>query len=106
MIDSMNEQSKEGERPSNNIYISNPLRASVRKEGVKMIVISIEKIPMRGGCDVMSEETKTFFLESVKSAALLWCNKAISSDDFFKILNKTVNETEKKMKIDPEAWTV
>ena len=59
-----------------------------------------------GGCDVMSEETKTFFLESVKSAALLWCNKAISSDDFFKILNKTVNETEKKMKIDPEAWTV
>ena len=59
-----------------------------------------------GGCDVMSEETKTFFLESVKSAALLWCNKAISSDDFFKILDKTVNETEKKMKIDPEAWTV
>ena len=54
----------------------------------------------------MSEETKTFFLESVKSAALLWCNKTISSDDFFKILNKTVNETEKKMKIDPEAWTV
>ena len=54
----------------------------------------------------MSEETKAFFLESVKSAALLWCNKAISSDDFFKILDKTVNETEKKMKIDPEAWTV
>ena len=65
------------------------------------------EIPTRGGgCDVMSEETKTFFLESVKSAALLWCNKAISSDDFFKILNKTVNETEKKMKIDPESWTV
>ena len=88
------------------IYISNPLRASIRKEGVKMIVISIEKYRRGGGCDVMSEETKTFFLESVKSAALLWCNKAISSDDFFKILDKTVNETEKKMKIDPEAWTV
>ena len=54
----------------------------------------------------MSEETKTFFLESVMSAALLWCNKAISSDDFFNTLDKTVNETEKKMKIDPEAWTV
>lgn len=54
----------------------------------------------------MSEETKKFFLESVDSAALLWCNKAISSDDFFKILKRTVNETEKKMKIDPEAWTV
>ena len=80
-----------------------------------MTVITIEKFNVGGcrsmvfagsGCDVMSEETKTFFLESVKSAALLWCNKAISSDDFFKILNKTVNETEKKMKIDPEAWTV
>ena len=72
-----------------------------------MTVITIEKFQrVGGGCDVMSEETKTFFLESVKSAALLWCNKAISSDDFFKILNKTVNETEKKMKIDPEAWTV
>ena len=72
-----------------------------------MTVITIEKFNVGGGgCDVMSEETKAFFLESVKSAALLWCNKAISSDDFFKILNKTVNETEKKMKIDPEAWTV
>ena len=72
-----------------------------------MTVITIEKFNVGGGgCDVMSEETKTFFLESVKSAALLWCNKAISSDDFFKILDKTVNETEKKMKIDPEAWTV
>ena len=59
-----------------------------------------------GGCDVISEETKKFFLESVDSAALLWCTKAISSDDFFKILKRTVNETEKKMKIDPEAWTV
>ena len=54
----------------------------------------------------MSEETKTFFLESVKTAPLLWCNKAISSDDFLKIIHKTLNETEKKMKIDPEAWTV
>lgn len=54
----------------------------------------------------MSEETKAFFLESVKSASLLWCNKAISSDDFFTILKKTVSETEKKMKIDPEAWTL
>ena len=54
----------------------------------------------------MSEETKKFFLESVDSAALLWCNKTISSDDFFKILKRTVSETEKKMKIDPEAWTV
>lgn len=87
------------------IYISNPLRASVRKEGVKMIVISIEKYRQGGGC-FMSEETKAFFLESVKSASLLWCNKAISSEEFLKIINKTINETEKKMKIDPEAWTV
>ena len=34
----------------------------------------------------MSEETKAFFLESVKSASLLWCNKAITSDDLFKII--------------------
>lgn len=88
------------------IYISNPLRASVRKEGVKNDCDFNRKIPAGGGCDVMSEETKKFFLESVDSAALLWCNKAISSDDFFKILKRTVNETEKKMKIDPEAWTV
>ncbi len=54
----------------------------------------------------MSEENKNYFLESVTSVATLWCNKAISSDDFFKILKRTVNETEKKMKIDPEAWTV
>lgn len=54
----------------------------------------------------MSEETKAFFLESIKSAALLWCNKAISSDDFFKIIKRTVSETEKKMKIDPESWTL
>lgn len=90
-----------------NIYFPSPLGCSrLREEGVKMTVITIEKFNVGGGCDVMSEETKTFFLESVKSAALLWCNKAISSDDFFKILDKTVNETEKKMKIDPEAWTV
>lgn len=55
---------------------------------------------------LMSEETKAFFLESVKSASLLWCNKAISSDDFFTILKRTVSETEKRMKIDPESWTV
>ena len=54
----------------------------------------------------MSEETKKFFLESVNSAAGVWCNKGISSDDFCKIRKRTVNETEKKMKIDPEAWTV
>ena len=54
----------------------------------------------------MSEETKTFFLESVKSAALLWCNKAISSDDLFNIIKKTVDETEKRIKIDPESWAV
>ena len=88
------------------IYISNPLRASIRKKGVKMTVVTIDKFQRGGGCDVMSEETKKFFLESVDSAALLWCNKAISSDDFFKILKRTVNETEKKMKIDPESWTV
>ena len=47
MIDSMNEQSKEGEKPSKNI--SNPLRASAGKEGVNMIVISIEKDRQGGG---------------------------------------------------------
>lgn len=54
----------------------------------------------------MSEETKAFFLESVKSASLLWCNKAISSDDLFRIIRKTVEETEKRIKIDPEAWAI
>ena len=72
-----------------------------------MTVLTIEKFQLGGGgCDVMSEETKAFFLESVKSASLLWCNKAISSEEFLKIINKTINETEKKMKIDPESWTV
>lgn len=71
-----------------------------------MTVITIEKFNVGGGCDVMSEETKTFFLESVKSAALLWCNKAISSDDLFNIIKKTVDETEKRIKIDPESWSV
>ena len=47
MIDSMHEQSKEGEKPSKNI--SNPLRASAGKEGVNMIVISIEKDRQGGG---------------------------------------------------------
>ena len=95
-------QSKEGEKPSKNI--SNPLRASVRKEGVKMIVISIEKDRWGGG--LMSEETKNFFLESVTSVATLWCNRAITSDDLFRIIRKTVEETEKRMKIDPESWAV
>ena len=31
------------------IYISNPLRASIRKKGVNMIVISIEKYRQGGG---------------------------------------------------------
>ena len=31
------------------IYISNPLRASIRKEGVKMTIISIEKYRQGGG---------------------------------------------------------
>ena len=91
-----------------NIYFPSPLGCSrLREEGVKMTVITIEKFNVGGGgCDVMSEETKTFFLESVKSAALLWCNKAISSDDLFNIIKKTVDETEKRMKIDPESWAV
>ena len=46
MIDSMNEQSKEGEKPSKNI--SNPLRASARKKGVNMTVITIEKFQQGG----------------------------------------------------------
>ena len=54
----------------------------------------------------MSEETKNFFLESVTSVATLWCNKAITSDDLFRIIRKTVDETEKRMKIDPESWAV
>ena len=96
-------QSKEGEKPSKNI--SNPLRASIRKEGVKMIVISIEKY-RQGGADIMSEENKNYFLESVTSAATLWCNKAITSDDLLRIIRKTVDETEKRIKIDPESWAV
>ena len=103
MIDSMNEQSKEGEKPSKNI--SNPLRASAGKEGVKMIVISIEKDRWGGGC-LMSEENKNYFLESVTSAATLWCNKAITSDDLLRIIRKTVEETEKRIKIDPESWVI
>ena len=105
MIDSMNEQSKEGEKPSKNIYIQ-PTKGFRREERSENDCDFNRKIPTGGGCDVMSEETKKFFLESVDSAALLWCNKTISSDDFFKILKRTVSETEKKMKIDPEAWTV
>ena len=54
----------------------------------------------------MSEENKNYFLESVTSAATLWCNKAISSDDLFNIIKKTVDETEKRIKIDPESWSV
>ena len=60
----------------------------------------------RGGAGIMSEENKNFFLESVTSAATLWCNKAITSDDLLRIIRKTVDETEKKIKIDPESWTV
>ena len=54
----------------------------------------------------MSEENKTYFLESVTSAATLWCNKAITSEDLFRIIRKTVDETEKRIKIDPESWAV
>ena len=54
----------------------------------------------------MSEENKNFFLESVTSAATLWCNKAITSDDLLRIIRKTVDETEKRIKIDPESWAV
>lgn len=54
----------------------------------------------------MSEENKNFFLESVTSVATLWCNKAITSDDLFRIIRKTVEETEKRIKIDPEAWAI
>ena len=88
------------------IYISNPLRASVRKEGVNMIVISIEKYRQGGGAGIMSEENKNFFIESVTSVATLWCNRAISSEDLFRIIRKTVEETEKRIKIDPEAWAI
>ena len=38
-----------GVKGSPNNYISNPIWASTRKEGVNMIVISIEKRPMGGG---------------------------------------------------------
>ena len=60
----------------------------------------------RGGAGIMSEENKNFFLESVTSVATLWCNRAISSDDLFRIIRKTVEETEKRIKIDPEAWAI
>ena len=70
-----------------------------------MIGISIEKTD-GGGAGIMSEESKNFFLESVTSAATLWCNKAITSDDLFNIIRKTVEETEKRIKIDPESWAV
>ena len=59
-----------------------------------------------GGVCLMSEENKTYFLESVTSAATLWCNRAITSDDLFRIIRKTVEETEKRIKIDPESWAV
>lgn len=72
-----------------------------------MTVITIEKFQRGGGgCDVMSEENKNYFLESVTSAATLWCNKAISSEDLLRIIRKTVDETEKRIKIDPESWAV
>ena len=87
------------------IYISNPLRASAWKKGVNMIVVSIEKY-RQGGAGIMSEENKNFFIESVTSVATLWCNRAISSDDLFRIIRKTVEETEKRIKIDPEAWAI
>ena len=54
----------------------------------------------------MSVENKNFFIESVTSVATLWCNRAISSDDLFRIIRKTVEETEKRIKIDPEAWAI
>ena len=71
-----------------------------------MTVITIEKFQRGGGADIMSEENKNYFLESVTSAATLWCNKAITSDDLLKIIKKTVEETEKRIKIDPESWAV
>ena len=64
------------------------------------------ELPTRGGAGIMSEENKNFFIESVTSVATLWCNRAISSDDLFRIIRKTVEETEKRIKIDPEAWTI
>ena len=64
------------------------------------------KIPTGGGAGIMSEENKNFFIESVTSVATLWCNRAISSDDLFRIIRKTVEETEKRIKIDPEAWAI
>ena len=70
-----------------------------------MIVVSIENYRQGGGW-LMSEENKNFFLESVTSAATLWCNKAITSDDLLKIIRKTVDETEKRIKIDPESWVI
>ena len=70
-----------------------------------MIVISIEKY-RQGGAGIMSEENKNYFLESVTSAATLWCNKAITSEDLLRIIRKTVDETEKRIKIDPESWAV
>ena len=70
-----------------------------------MTVITIEKFNV-GGAGIMSEENKNYFLESVTSAATLWCNKAISSEDLLRIIRKTVDETEKRIKIDPESWAV
>lgn len=64
------------------------------------------KLPTGGGGWLMSEENKNFFIESVTSVATLWCNRAISSDDLFRIIRKTVEETEKRIKIDPEAWAI
>ena len=64
------------------------------------------KISTGGGAGIMSEENKNYFLESVTSAATLWCNKAITNDDLFRIIRKTVDETEKRIKIDPESWAV
>ena len=104
MIDSMNEQSKEGEKPSNNIYIQ-PTKG-FRKEGRSENDCYFNRKKTDGGGCLMSEETKNFFLESVTSVATLWCNKAITSDDLFKIIRKTVEETEKRIKIDPESWSV
>ena len=54
----------------------------------------------------MSEENKNFFIEPVTSVATLWCNRAISNDDLFRIIRKTVEETEKRIKIDPESWAI
>ena len=105
MIDSMNEQSKEGEKPSKNIYIQ-PTKGFRREERSENDCDFNRKKADGGGADIMSEENKNYFLESVTSAATLWCNKAITSDDLLRIIRKTVDETEKRIKIDPESWAV